>query len=130
MWKLSVHKPKLVNSLVHDAGGDIRIKHCIPLLRFQPAICSSIRINKQFTAKMAFTLLKAFRIARDAKGSQVIEGPIDATEMTFTCWREIILWLYNDINISAFPTALKALKWTLIKIKLFTKIILLMKTDT
>ena len=80
----------MVNSLVHDAGGDIRKEPCIPLLRFQPAISISIRISQQFTARIAFALLKAFLIARDAKGSQVIEGPIDAIETTFT-WRRAII---------------------------------------
>ena len=130
MLKLSVYRPIPVNSLVHDAGGDIRIEHCIPLLRFKPAIFISIGISQQFTARIAFTHLKAFRIARDAKPSHVIVGPIDAIETTFTCRSEIILWLSNDINISAFPTALKALKWILIKIKLFSQIIVIMKTDT
>ena len=89
--KLNVHKPTPVNSLVHDAGRDIRIEHCIPLLRFQPAICISIRISKQFTARIAFALFKAFRIARDVTGIYVIGGPIDAIEATFPCRREIML---------------------------------------
>ena len=86
-----VYYPTLVSSSVHDAGGDIWIEHCIPLLRFQPAICISIRISKQFTARIAFALFKAFRIARDVTGLYVIGGPIDAIEATFPCRREILL---------------------------------------